>query len=223
MRRSGNGITMMTSSNVNIFCLTGPLYGEFTGHRWIPLTKASDTLMFSFICAWINGWINNREAGDLRRHRAHYDVTAMQYKKNDRTQKHKDTLKLLMQLKFIFGLFIAKPNGKQTIIIFMFVSVHKFNTNYQSCFLLTHSIWWSHFTLGKGYTMQMIIHASSKPHRTQIGYGEYRLWMTNKQLNVFSAVRKGISNVFHFTINYFQLHFVFDLATVLLIKGSHRI
>ena len=26
------------------------------------------------ICAWINGWVNNREAGDLRRHRASYDV-----------------------------------------------------------------------------------------------------------------------------------------------------
>ena len=31
-------------------------------------------LMFSLICAWINGWVNNREASDLRRHRAHYDV-----------------------------------------------------------------------------------------------------------------------------------------------------
>ena len=30
-------------------------------------------LMFCFIYAWINGWVNNREAGDLRRHRAHYD------------------------------------------------------------------------------------------------------------------------------------------------------
>ena len=30
--------------------------------------------MFSLIYAWINGWVNNREAGDLRRHRAHYDV-----------------------------------------------------------------------------------------------------------------------------------------------------
>ena len=34
-------------------------------------------LMFSLICVWINGWLNNREAGDLRRHRAHYDVIAM--------------------------------------------------------------------------------------------------------------------------------------------------
>ena len=35
------------------------------------------SLMFSFICVWINGWVNNREAGDLRRYRAHYDVTVM--------------------------------------------------------------------------------------------------------------------------------------------------
>ena len=34
-------------------------------------------LMFSLICAWRNDWVNNREAGDLRRHRAHYDVTVM--------------------------------------------------------------------------------------------------------------------------------------------------
>ena len=34
-------------------------------------------LMFSLICVWINGWVNNRAAGDLRRYRAHYDVTVM--------------------------------------------------------------------------------------------------------------------------------------------------
>ena len=35
------------------------------------------TLMFSLICAWINGWVNNGEAGDLRRYRADYDVIVM--------------------------------------------------------------------------------------------------------------------------------------------------
>ena len=35
------------------------------------------TLMFFLICAWINSWVNNREAGDLRRNRAHYGVTVM--------------------------------------------------------------------------------------------------------------------------------------------------
>ena len=34
-------------------------------------------LMFSMICSWVNVWVNNGEAGDLRRHRAHYDVTVM--------------------------------------------------------------------------------------------------------------------------------------------------
>ena len=32
-------------------------------------------LMFSLICAWANGSANNRDAGDLRRHGIHYDVT----------------------------------------------------------------------------------------------------------------------------------------------------
>ena len=36
-------------------------------------------LMFSLIGVWINGWVNNREAGDLRRHRGHYDVNVMSY------------------------------------------------------------------------------------------------------------------------------------------------
>ena len=34
-------------------------------------------LVFPLICAWTSGWVNNRHAGDLRRHRAHYDVTVM--------------------------------------------------------------------------------------------------------------------------------------------------
>ena len=36
-------------------------------------------LMFPLICVWINAWVNNREAGDLRRYHAHYDVTVMWY------------------------------------------------------------------------------------------------------------------------------------------------
>ena len=34
-------------------------------------------LMFSLICIWINDWVNNREAGDLRRYRSQYDVIVM--------------------------------------------------------------------------------------------------------------------------------------------------
>ena len=40
---------MMTSPNRNIFRVTGPLCGEFTGHRWIPITKASDVELWDFV------------------------------------------------------------------------------------------------------------------------------------------------------------------------------
>ena len=36
-------------------------------------------LIFSLVCAWINGWVNHREAVDLRRYRTHYDVTVMAF------------------------------------------------------------------------------------------------------------------------------------------------
>ena len=35
-------------------------------------------LVFSLICVWINGWVNNRDAGDLRRYSTHYDVIVME-------------------------------------------------------------------------------------------------------------------------------------------------
>ena len=45
--------------------------------------KANDAhgaLMLSLICAWTNGWANNRDAGNLRQHPAHYDVTVMEHR-----------------------------------------------------------------------------------------------------------------------------------------------
>ena len=57
-----------------------PRYWPFVWgiHRW-PVNSPHKgqwrgALMFSLICAWINDWVNNRKAGDLRCHRAHYDV-----------------------------------------------------------------------------------------------------------------------------------------------------
>ena len=67
---------MITSSNGNIFRVTGPLCREFTGSWWTP-HQWCRALMFSLICARMNGWVNNCEAGDLRPHHAHYAVVVM--------------------------------------------------------------------------------------------------------------------------------------------------
>ena len=77
----GEGIkpsfSMLTSSNGNIFRVTGHLCGEFTGPQMNHKGKWRGVLMFSVICVWINSWENNREAGDLICYRAHYDVNVM--------------------------------------------------------------------------------------------------------------------------------------------------
>ena len=67
---------MKTSSNENDFRITGSLWGEFTGE--FPSQRPSTRIFDIFlICIWINGWVNNRKAGDLGRHLAHYDVIVM--------------------------------------------------------------------------------------------------------------------------------------------------
>ena len=93
---------MMTSSNGNIFRVTGHLCGEFTGPRWIPRTKASNAELwcFFFICVWINGWVNNRKPGDLRRYRVHYDVIIMIITKNiacNTANTGKDRIKFILR------------------------------------------------------------------------------------------------------------------------------
>ena len=69
---------MMTSSNGKFSALLALCAGI---HR-SPVNSLHKgqwrgALMFSLICAWLNGWVNNREAGDLRCHLCHYDVTVM--------------------------------------------------------------------------------------------------------------------------------------------------
>ena len=76
---------MMMSSNGNIFRVTGPLCGEFSDGEFTDRSLVNSphkgqwcgALIFALICTPTNDWVNNREAGDLRYHHAHYDVTVM--------------------------------------------------------------------------------------------------------------------------------------------------
>ena len=71
--------SMMTSSNRNIFRDTGPLCVHRSPVNSPHRGQWRGALMFSLICAWINDWVNNREAGDLRRHHSNYDSIATQH------------------------------------------------------------------------------------------------------------------------------------------------
>ena len=61
---------METFSALLALCVgKSPVTGEFPAQR--PVMRDFDV---SLICAWINGLVNNRDAGDLRRYRAHYEI-----------------------------------------------------------------------------------------------------------------------------------------------------
>ena len=51
---------MMMSSNGNIFRVTGPNCGEFTGHRWIPLTKPMTRSFDAFFDLRLNRRLNKQ-------------------------------------------------------------------------------------------------------------------------------------------------------------------
>ena len=76
-------VFMMMSSNGNMFRVTGFCAGNSpvtAGNSPVNFPRTHQwrgALMFSLICAWTNGWVNNQGADYLRRHRAHYDVTVM--------------------------------------------------------------------------------------------------------------------------------------------------
>ena len=62
------------------FRVTGPACGEFTGHWWIPCTKPSGAELCCFLGSRLNIRLSKqRWAGDLIRHRVHYDVTVMPF------------------------------------------------------------------------------------------------------------------------------------------------
>ena len=78
-------VFMMTSSNgicsTSLAFVRG-IHGRLRGIQRSQVNSPHTdqwrgALMFSLICAWTNGWVNNQDAGDLRRHRAHYDVIVM--------------------------------------------------------------------------------------------------------------------------------------------------
>ena len=110
-------------------------WGESTGLQW----RAA--LMFSLICAWTNGWANNRDAGDSRRHCAHYDVTVVEH-----------LTQFVLFCEFQFDIYFASKNDQTPVdIVFCFNRIWLFHIKQYAEFvwsfrLLTErgvsSFWW---------------------------------------------------------------------------------
>ena len=79
---------MMTSSNGNIFRITGLLCGEFTGHWWIHLKRPATWGFDVFFDLRLNKPLSKGNAGDFRRYRAHYEVNVMRLIRSLKAKNH---------------------------------------------------------------------------------------------------------------------------------------
>ena len=80
---------MMISSDGSFFRITGPFCGEFTSHRWIPLTRASNA-DFDVSLMWVckSCWTNGRMTCDLRLHDVHVTSSCITEPTNSPVVRH---------------------------------------------------------------------------------------------------------------------------------------
>ena len=66
---------MMASWNGNAFCITGPLWGEFTSQQWLPFTMGQWCRalihVVPLMLVWYKCWTNSPVASNLRHHDTH--------------------------------------------------------------------------------------------------------------------------------------------------------
>ena len=121
----------MTSSNGNIFRVTGTLCGEFTGHRWIPLTKASDAELWYLFDMSNNplskqswGWWFGTPSHSLWRHCNYYSLDQLSKCCYDMNQHW-------LIWNIIYSLFTS------TVFDFIFISWRRLPI---SCYILQNTV-----------------------------------------------------------------------------------
>ena len=133
-----------------------PVNSEFPAQR--PVTRSFDVFL---ICTWINGWVNIREAGDLRRPRVHYYLTVMKEWwriKSVNQRQHSFLLKAVLPYR-------TKRLARQTVVIARQSTVHvtSFHRSHKKSTNEHIEVWWH-------------IKASSTRFITDSGHGLLHAW-----------------------------------------------
>ena len=94
--------------------------------------------MFSLICTWTNDKVNNRDAGDLRRHRVHYDVTVMFQThpcptNAEQLSKYSDGIKKCSLFRLYWVTFITSLQG--AVLLNWFNRIRAWISNCIKCFV----------------------------------------------------------------------------------------
>ena len=149
--------------------------------------------MFSLIFVWINGWVNNREAGDLRRHRAHCDVIVMWWR-------------FIVEVWDSADILVVEQNDTPTCVILHFIYVQLGILEevcllislifYPALYLCIHGLWkevWRpldisyhivffvHMVIGKKYKRPLIFYPTLYLYT-------YGLWKSDSSMIFYSTL-----------------------------------
>ena len=193
--------------------------------RWIPHTKASgaELFMFSLLCAWINGWVNNGEAGDLRRQCARYDVTVMM-KERFRFAKLTDQLLFKTRHRQIVTIFVHSWGTTMQGLYNKVISVYVYST-----FVWSHRLhtwrppWWNFANLQIHYhdviMGPLASQITSLCAKNSPGTGEFPAQMASNAENVSIWWRH---HVFQNSVSALRINEVFMGGYTLIIYGNMR-
>ena len=121
---------METFSALLVICAgNSPVTGEVPVQR--PVMRRFGVGFF-YICAWINDWVNNGEACDLRRHSPHYDVTVMVFQKEG-SQLHAPSHCRKMMKIGIYYMFHNINSARQILKLIQLSAVSEWTLSWQQC------------------------------------------------------------------------------------------
>ena len=124
------------SALLAIFAGNSPVTGKFLAQR--PVTRSFDVF---FECARINGWVNNREVGDLRRHCAHYDVIVISHL-NRIITKHYEAYSVCIILR-LYHMFLKSMMTSSNGSIFCVTGLYEGNPPVTGALMFSLICGWS--------------------------------------------------------------------------------
>ena len=100
-------------------------------------------LMFSLICAWTKSWVNTRDAGNLRRYRAYYDVNVM---KSTSTKPQQNTTEIANRVQssrnILYKLAVNyRYQSEASVVITVIINAQNQGNNISSVTNKTYNRW----------------------------------------------------------------------------------
>ena len=174
-------------------------------------------LMFSLIYAWTNGWASNQDAGDFRRHHAHYDVIVTNLLRAYWSQRNVGRMDNILTGTFSrLASFLLECN--EVCICWSIVDKSTLNPVVAWCryFTPTNEIWWHQI-----YKWDALILSLLWRHNGRDGVSNHQISRLFTQPSIQAQIKENVKAPRHWPVT--RKMFIFDDVIMILTIWRHRI